>query len=137
MPNGRGLGLAVHHSFVSYCAVVIDAEVTDQGEVIVHQADIAFDCGPQINPERVASQLEGACVMGTGIALMTEITASNGKIEQDNFHQYLIPNIAQAPKKIRIHRVNSELDVPIGGAGEPGLPPIACAVRCGTQVHGF
>ncbi|GAB3114863.1 xanthine dehydrogenase family protein molybdopterin-binding subunit [Aestuariicella hydrocarbonica] len=128
MPPNRGLGLAVHHSFVSYCAIVMDVEVTPTGDVIVHQADIAFDCGPQINPDRVRAQMEGACVMGIGIALMTEITAKNGRVQQDNFHQYLIPRINQVPRTIRVHAVNSDLDVPLGGAGEPGLPPVAPAL---------
>ena len=97
MPARRGLGLAVHNSFASYCAVVVDAEVTDDGDVIIHRADMAFDCGPQINPDRVKSQLEGACVMGTGIALMTEITAKDGHIEQNNFHQYKVPRIPRSP----------------------------------------
>ncbi|WP_221801337.1 xanthine dehydrogenase family protein molybdopterin-binding subunit [Oceanobacter mangrovi] len=129
LPKNRGLGLAVHQSFVSYCAVVMDVEVSDAGEVIIHRADIAFDCGPQINPDRVRSQLEGACVMGVGIGLMTQITAKDGAIEQGNFHQYLVPRINQAPKQIHTWAVNaSNMSLPLGGVGEPGLPPIAPAL---------
>lgn len=128
MPANRGLGLAVHQSFVSYCAVVMDVEVTEAGDVIIHRADIAFDCGPQVNPDRVASQLEGACVMGTGIAMMTEITAKDGVIEQNNFDTYRVPRINQVPKEIHTHAVNNSVDVPMGGVGEPGLPPVAPAL---------
>lgn len=128
MPANRGLGLAFHNSFVSYCAVVADVEVTPSGSVIIHRLDMAFDCGPQINPDRVQAQIEGAGVMGTGIALMTEITASEGKIEQDNFHRYLVPRINEAPKAIHVYQVNNRLDLPPGGVGEPGLPPVAPAI---------
>ena len=128
MPAGRGLGLAVHNSFASYCAVVIDAEVTKDGQVIIHRADIAIDCGPQVNPDRVRSQMEGACIMGTGIALMTEITARDGRIQQDNFHNYLVRRMPEAPREIHVHAVNNHLDVPPGGVGEPGLPPVAPAI---------
>lgn len=128
MPPNRGLGLAVHNSFVSYCAIVMDVEVSEGGDVIVHRADVAFDCGPQINPDRVAAQLEGACVMGTGIALMTQITAKDGRIQQDNFHQYLVPRINESPREIHVYAVNNDLDIPIGGVGEPGLPPVAPAL---------
>lgn len=128
MPANRGLGLAVHQSFVSYCAVVMDVEVTDAGEVIIHRADIAFDCGPQVNPDRVAAQLEGACVMGTGIAMMTQITAQDGVIQQNNFDTYHVPRINQVPKVIHTHAVNNSLDLPMGGVGEPGLPPVAPAL---------
>ena len=64
LPKGRGLGLAVHYSFVTYVAAVIEVEVKDDGTLIVHQADIAVDCGPQINPERIRSQFEG-CLLYT------------------------------------------------------------------------
>jgi isoquinoline 1-oxidoreductase beta subunit len=128
LPKGRGLGLAVHHSFVAYTAVVLDVEVTDRGQVVVHSADMAFDCGPQVNPDRIRSQLEGACVMGIGIALHSEITASGGRIEQDNFHQYQIPRMSHAPRSIRVHLINGDPDGPLGGVGEPGMPPVAPAL---------
>lgn len=128
LPEGRGLGLAVHHSFVSYAAVVFDVEVDAEGELTIHSADIAFDCGPQVNPERIRAQMEGACIMGIGIALHSEMTASEGRIEQDNFHQFLIPRISHAPRTLRVHLVNDDPELPLGGVGEPGLPPVAPAV---------
>lgn len=128
-PKGRGLGLAVHYSFVSYAAVVLDVEVDARGEVIVHRADIAFDCGPQINPERIRSQLEGSVVMGIGIALLNNITAKDGKIQQDNFHQFEVPRMMNAPKEVHVHLVGGDdPSAPLGGVGEPGLPPVAPAL---------
>ena len=128
MPEGRGLGLAFHHSFQSYTAIVIDAEVGDDGSVTIHNADIAFDCGFQVNPERIRSQLEGACVMGIGIALHSEITFREGRVQENNFHQYNVPRMEHAPKQVRTHLVNNDPELPMGGVGEPGLPPVAPAV---------
>ncbi|GAB2198990.1 xanthine dehydrogenase family protein molybdopterin-binding subunit [Sessilibacter sp. MAH4] len=128
LPEGRGMGLAMHHSFVSYAAVVMDVEVEKSGNIIIHSADIAYDCGPQINPERIRSQLEGAIVMGIGIALQNEISVKDGKIQQDNFHQYLLPRMVNSPRKVRVHLVNNNLDIAPGGVGEPGLPPVAPAL---------
>jgi len=128
MPPGRGLGLAMHHSFASYTAVVLDVGVDDDGNVTVHNADIAFDCGPQVNPERIRSQLEGACVMGIGIALQSEISFAEGRVQQDNFHQYLIPRMAQAPRAVRVHLIDPDEDAELGGVGEPGLPPVPPAL---------
>ncbi|GAB2190056.1 xanthine dehydrogenase family protein molybdopterin-binding subunit [Sessilibacter sp. MAH1] len=128
LPAGRGMGLAMHYSFVSYAAVVMDVEVEKSGNIIIHSADIAYDCGPQINPERIRSQLEGAIVMGIGIALQNEISAKDGKIQQDNFHQYLLPRMVNSPRKVRVHLVNNNLDIAPGGVGEPGLPPVAPAL---------
>lgn len=128
LPKGRGLGLAVHYSFVTYVAAVIEVEVNDDGTVIVHKADIAVDCGPQINPERIRSQFEGACVMGLGNAMLGEISFKDGKVQQDNFHMYEVARMSLAPKQIAVHLVTPQGEVPLGGVGEPGIPPIAPAL---------
>lgn len=59
---------------MSYTAAVCEVQVDADGKITVPRVDIAIDCGPQVNPERVRSQLEGAVVMGLGIALHGEIT---------------------------------------------------------------
>ena len=128
LPKGRGLGLAVHYSFVTYVAAVIEVEVKDDGTVIVHKADIAVDCGPQINPERIRSQFEGACVMGLGNAMVGEISFKDGKVQQDNFHMYEVARMSLAPKQVAVHLVTPPGEVPLGGVGEPGVPPIAPAL---------
>ena len=66
VPKGHGLGLAVHRSFVSYVAAVIEAAVDEKGNITVPRVDICVDCGPIVNPDRVRSQFEGAVVMGLG-----------------------------------------------------------------------
>ncbi|QXI55049.1 xanthine dehydrogenase family protein molybdopterin-binding subunit [Pseudomonas alvandae] len=128
LPKGRGLGLAVHYSFVTYVAAAIEVEVKDDGTVIVHKADIAVDCGPQINPERIRSQFEGACVMGLGNAMIGEISFKDGKVQQDNFHMYEVARMSLAPKEVAVHLVTPPGEVPLGGVGEPGVPPIAPAL---------
>lgn len=128
LPKGRGLGLAVHYSFVTYVAAVIEVEVKDDGTLIVHKADIAVDCGPQINPERIRSQFEGACVMGLGNAVLGEISFKEGKVQQDNFHMYEVARMSLAPKQVTVHLLTPPGNVPLGGVGEPGVPPIAPAL---------
>ncbi|MQA53151.1 xanthine dehydrogenase family protein molybdopterin-binding subunit [Pseudomonas piscis] len=128
LPKGRGLGLAVHYSFVTYVAAVIEVEVKGDGTLIVHKADIAVDCGPQINPERIRSQFEGACVMGLGNAVLGEISFKDGKVQQDNFHMYEVARMSLAPKEVQVHLVTPPGEVPLGGVGEPGVPPIAPAL---------
>ncbi|WP_434607123.1 xanthine dehydrogenase family protein molybdopterin-binding subunit [Pseudomonas sp. D2-30] len=128
LPKGRGLGLAVHYSFVTYVAAAIEVEVKDDGTVIVHKADIAVDCGPQINPERIRSQFEGACVMGLGNAMVGEISFKDGKVQQDNFHMYEVARMSLAPKEVAVHLITPPGEVPLGGVGEPGVPPIAPAL---------
>ncbi|MCQ8181964.1 xanthine dehydrogenase family protein molybdopterin-binding subunit [Methylomonas sp. SURF-1] len=126
---GRGLGLAAHYSFVTYVAVVADVAVDAGGRLSIPRVDIAVDCGPQVNPERIRSQLEGACIMGVSLATLGEISFKDGAVVQDNFHAYQLTRIDDAPREIRVHLLPSaEYDTPLGGVGEPGVPPIAPAL---------
>ena len=128
MPAGRGLGIAAHYSFVAYVAVVVEVAVSAQGELSIPRVDIAFDCGAQVNPERVRSQLEGACVMGLGNALLSEITFKAGRVEQGNFNDYQVARMNVAPREIRVHMIPGDFAMPLGGVGEPGVPPMAPAL---------
>jgi isoquinoline 1-oxidoreductase beta subunit len=129
LPSGKGQGLAAHYSFVSYVAAVVEVEVSDDGEVTIPQVDIAIDCGPQVNPERIRSQLEGACVMGISFAMLGEISFKDGVAEQDNFDGYQVTRMDGAPGRINVHFVPAkDYNQPLGGVGEPGMPPIAPAL---------
>jgi isoquinoline 1-oxidoreductase beta subunit len=128
LPKGRGLGLAVSYSFVTYVAAVIEVAVNDAGEISIPHVDIAMDCGPQINPDRIRSQIEGACIMGLSLAVSGEISFKNGRVEQSNFHDYEVMRAASAPAEIRTYLIAHGLDTELGGVGEPATPPIAPAL---------
>jgi isoquinoline 1-oxidoreductase beta subunit len=123
--NGFGMGLAVHRSFLTYVASVVQVQVKDN-QVTVQQVDTALDAGTVVNPTTVKQQFEGAAVMGTGIAFYGEITATNGVIDQSNFDTFQVARMNVAPKQTNIYIV--ENDAPPAGIGEPGLPPIAPAI---------
>jgi isoquinoline 1-oxidoreductase beta subunit len=124
--EGRGLGIAAHWSFLSYVAAVVEVEVGADGKIRIPRVDIAADVGRVINPDRVKSQFEGASVFGAGIALMGEITAAGGAIQQSNFHDYQVARINEAPIETRVHLIES--DAPPAGVGEPGVPPMLPAI---------
>jgi isoquinoline 1-oxidoreductase beta subunit len=127
--SGRGLGLAAHYSFLSYAAAVVEVDIDEQGRLVIPRVDVAFDCGPQVNPERIRSQLEGAVIMGLSLAMYGEITFKKGRSQQDNFHQYRVMRMNEAPADIRVHLIPAaDWSVPLGGVGEPGVPPIAPAL---------
>lgn len=129
VPDGHGLGLAGHYSFVTYTAVVVEVAVNEDGEVSVPRIDIAVDCGPQVNPERIRSQMEGACIMGLSLATTGEITFKDGVAQEDNFDTHLLTRMSQSPREINVHLLPTEdYDTPLGGVGEPGLPPVAPAI---------
>ena len=129
MPKGHGLGLASHFSFVTYTAAVCEVVVSPEGKLSIPRVDIAVDCGPQVNPERVRSQMEGAVIMGIGLALHGEVSFKNGHAEQSNFNDFLVLRMNEAPREIHVHMVASDdHSLPLGGVGEPGLPPVAPAL---------
>ena len=102
--------------------------VDEKGNVSVPRVDVAVDCGPHVNPDRVRSQIEGACVMGMSLAMKGEISYKNGRVEQGNFDDYDVARMDDAPRFVNVHIVEHGFDVPPGGAGEPGLPPFAPAL---------
>lgn len=124
--KGRALGIAAHRSFLTYVAAVVEVEVDSRGAVRIPRIDIAVDAGSVIHPDRVKAQFEGAAVFGTSIAMLGEITAKDGRIQQSNFHNYQVARINQAPYETHVHVVPST-ELP-AGVGEPGVPPIPPAI---------
>lgn len=126
LPKGHALGVAVHRSFVTYVAAVLEVAVAADGQLAVPRVWMAVDCGFAANPDRVRSQMEGAAVMGLGNAIYGQITFKGGRAEQSNFGDYRILPIGLTPREIDVQIVESE-QAP-GGVGEPGVPPIAPAL---------
>jgi isoquinoline 1-oxidoreductase beta subunit len=126
LPKGHALGIAVHRSFVSYVAAVVEAAVGTDGRLTVPRVWMAVDCGFAANPDRVRSQMEGAAVMGLGNAIYGQITFKKGRAQQGNFADYPILPIGLTPREIDVQIVPSEAAP--GGVGEPGVPPIAPAL---------
>jgi isoquinoline 1-oxidoreductase subunit beta len=123
---GRGYGIAAHHSFLSYIAAVVEVEVNARGQVKIPRVDIAVDAGTIVSPDRVVAQFEGAAVFGTSIALLSEMTATGGTIDQTNFANYVLARQDNAPRETHVHVVEST--APPAGVGEPGVPVIAPAI---------
>lgn len=124
--KGSGMGIAAFQNSLSYVAVVARIEVTDKGVIHIPQVDMAVDGGLILNPDGARSQLEGATVFGTSIALSGQITATNGIIDQSNYHDYPIASMSTAPYKTNVYFVDS--DAAPTGIAEPGVPPVAPAL---------
>ena len=128
LPPRHGLGIAVHRSFLTYVATVVEAVVDEKGHLTVPRVDTAIDCGFAANPERIRSQIEGAAVMGMSLALYGEISFKKGRVEQSNFDGYRVLRIDESPPVTDVHIIQNGIDVPSSGVGEPGLPPFAPAL---------
>jgi isoquinoline 1-oxidoreductase subunit beta len=125
LPAGHARGIAVFECFGTVVAEVAHVEVTLQGTLRVHRVTAAADCGMAVNPNGFCAQIEGGIVFGLSAALYDEISIAHGAVVQENFPDYRMVTLADCPA-IDVHVVASE--APLGGAGEPGVPPLAPAL---------
>ena len=126
LPRGRGRGIAMHRSFLSYVAMVVEVEVLPDGTVLVPKTTVAVDAGFIANPDRAKSQMEGALIMAMSNVLYSEIAFAEGRVVQANFRDYGVTRMRAAPHIVDVHLVPSE-GLP-GGIGEPGVPPAGGAI---------
>jgi isoquinoline 1-oxidoreductase beta subunit len=128
LPEGSAWGVAVHESFQSVVAYVVEARLAGSGGAAKPQlvnVTAAVHCNFCINPKTVEAQVQGSAVMAVGTTLPgAQITLKDGVVEQGNFHQYALPRFTDAPP-VAVHVVPSA--DPPKGMGEPGLPPLAPA----------
>ena len=124
LPAGRAWGVAVHESFSTVVAYVVEASIKD-GRPVLHQVTAGVHCNLAINPKTVEAQVQGAALMGLGMCLEgAAVTLKDGVVEQQNFGDYVVARLPDMPA-ISVHIVPSG-DAPTG-MGEPGLPPLAPA----------
>ena len=121
---GRAWGVAVHESFESVVAYVVEASVKD-GTPKLHSITAGVHCNLVVNPKSVEAQVQGAALMGLSMCLPgAAITLKDGVVEQSNFGDFAVPRITDMPQ-VTVHIVPSA--DPPKGMGEPGLPPLAPA----------
>ena len=125
LPSGQGRGIALCESFGSIVAHVAQVEVSPEGALTVRRIVSAIDCGMAVNPDGVKQQIEGGIVFGLSAALHGAITIDKGAVTQADLADHGVIRMAECPD-IDVHIVES--DAPFGGAGEPGVPPVAPAV---------
>ncbi|MBX3604345.1 MAG: xanthine dehydrogenase family protein molybdopterin-binding subunit [Piscinibacter sp.] len=124
LPAGRAWGVAVHESFESVVAYVVEASL-QEGRPVLHRVTAGVHCNLAVNPRSVEAQVQGAALMGLSMCLPgAAITLKDGVVEQSNFGDFVVPRIGDMPA-IEVHLVPSA--EPPTGMGEPGLPPLAPA----------
>ncbi|MCG7898447.1 MAG: molybdopterin-dependent oxidoreductase [Candidatus Thiodiazotropha lotti] len=121
----RRLGCAVHSSFGSHVAEIVELIRQDEHTLKLGKITCVVDCGIAINPDTIKAQLEGSVIYALGAALKPPIMLKNGRVEQHNFHDTPILSFKETPP-IEVIISNSRLDP--GGVGEPGVPPLAPAL---------
>ena len=124
LPKGHAWGVAVHESFNTVVAYVVEASVQN-GEPKLHKATAAVHCNLAVNPLTIEAQVQGGALMGLGMTLPNaRITLKDGVVEQQNFSDYQVARMVDMPH-VDVYIVPS--NDPPTGMGEPGLPPLAPA----------
>lgn len=123
---GRARGIAIHECYDTIVGEVAEITISRQGHLKVARVTLAVDCGHAANPLSVAEQMEGGVIFGLSAVLYGKITIADGAPVQGNFDTYRMVRLAEAPK-IDVHFALSN-GARWGGAGEPGVAPIAAAV---------
>lgn len=125
-PAGRARGFAVHRSFLTYVAVVVEVSKASGGGPRVERAWVVADPGRIVHQDRVRAQMEGAVIFGATLALHGKLTLVDGKVAEGNFRDYRLLRMTEAPRSIEVELI-TEGEAP-GGVGEPGVPPVAPAI---------
>ena len=124
LPEGRARGFAVHESFGSVVAQVVEVARVGDG-IKIERVVCAVDCGLAVNPNVVVAQMESGIIFGLSAACRGAITFKDGAVEQSNFHDYPILRMNETPK-IEVY-IAASTEKP-SGVGEPGVPPVLPAL---------
>ncbi len=122
--DGAGQGAAFSYAYDSVIGTVAEATLSE-GRVRVHRVTCVVDCGTVINPDHVKAQIEGGIIFGLGPALNNVINFEDGRVVESNFHDYVMPVMADVPE-ITTHLMDS--DVAPGGVGELSVGTVAPAI---------
>lgn len=131
--QGRARGVAVHKSFGSYVAEVVEISRDDDDYVKVEKVTCAVDCGLPVNPDVIRAQIESGVGYGIGHVMRDEITLTDGVVDQSNFPDYEPLRITDIGA-IETHIVAST--APPTGIGEPGTPPAGPALANAMAASG-
>lgn len=123
--KNSGYGVAIAESFGSIVAYVVKVKVENNDYKVEH-VWAAVDCGMAVNPLGIENQIEGAINFTVGYIKSAQITLTNGAVDQNNFYDYEVNRISDAPLSINVEIINS--GEKIGGIGEVGVPPMFAAI---------
>jgi isoquinoline 1-oxidoreductase beta subunit len=122
--RAKGVAFVEHGSLGSgVCEISVDRE---SGKITVHNFWTAIDAGVIVHPDNVKAQMEGGIIMGISSALKEQITISDGKVQQANFHEYELLRMEDVPDEIETFLISSNSHPE--GVGETATPMVACAI---------
>lgn len=123
-PEGIHRGLAIVASYDSVVAQVVELRMENTTPK-VERVYVAIDCGRAINPDSVVAQMEGSVAEALAAALRHQVEITDGRAQPSNFNNYQLLRLNEMPI-VKVAIVDT--GAPLGGVGEPGLPPLAPAL---------
>ena len=139
LPSGSGMGVAVMEGYNTVIAMVAEVTVTNNYDVTIDKVTAVVDAGTLVHPDQALAQMQSTINFGQSACMWGEITLRNGEVQQNNFDQYRVARINEAPKVLDIHFISS--DSAPGGLGEPGTAVIQPAIgnaifaACGKRAR--
>ena len=126
LPRGQGQGFAISSTNGACVAIIADVTVSPAGDLHVDRLVAAVDAGLIVNLSSAENQVQGSMIDGLGAAWFLKITIAKGQTEQDNFDEYPLLRMTNAPTSAEAYFIPTQA-APTG-LGEPALPPVAPAV---------
>jgi isoquinoline 1-oxidoreductase beta subunit len=135
LPEGWARGIAIDDrrnnreeaEVCTICVVVCTVSVSKAGAVRLERIDVAFDEGfGFVNPLSVRKQIEGQVAWGWNDAMHQQFTVRDGRMEQNNFHNFPVSRMSEYPREvnIRFFKTNHWLE----GVGEEAMAQIPPAI---------
>jgi isoquinoline 1-oxidoreductase beta subunit len=124
-PAGRARGIAFWASIGSIVCQIAEVSGATPQTLRVHRVACVIDCGSVVNPDSVIAQMQGGIAHGMAAALWGKVTFTNGRASARNFEDYRMLRMREMPQ-VSVQIITS--GAPIGGVGEPGVPPVAPAI---------
>lgn len=140
LPEGHGKGMALGFDAGTFVTIMAEVKVDKStGEVKVIRTVVGQDMGQVVNPAGADIQAEGCVNMGLGYTLTEDISFDWGKVNNENFGDYILPTFSIIPEKIESVYVDA-MDEKAQGGGEPAIISVGGAVAnavfdaCGARV---
>jgi isoquinoline 1-oxidoreductase beta subunit len=127
--RGRGIACTTVYAYLAQVAEV----TVERDNIRVDRLITAVDCGQVVNPNGARSQLEGGMLFTLSSILKEAITIRDGAAEQQNFDDYGVLRISEAPV-LETWFVESHADPHGLGEAAVGLtgPAVANAIFAAT-----
>lgn len=124
--RGRGIAMARYKNRQTWCAILVDATVSDDAEVRVERALIVADAGLVIDPDGLTNQLEGGFVQAASWSLKEAVTWDHEGVTSRDWETYPILRFSEVPE-IETHLMDRRSERALG-AGEASTGPTPAAI---------